>query len=382
MRISYTRCATYQHCPHQYKLQYVDRIPVPEAIQLVFGSAVHQALSFMYDPKRLRMPSREEVIDVFAKAWKEVQLQDPEDQRQDYFEQGVLLLGRFYDRHSSREEGRYTAATELFFSIPFDGEHTLTGRIDRVDVLPDNRLEVVDYKTSRRMPPQSIIEKDAQLAIYRMAADILYPNREVTTTLLYVFHDYEMRLTQSAEFLAEKQDEIRDVIAGIQVGDFDPRPGPHCDWCAYRAYCTLYRTPVVPPDLAEVDIGALLREYADLDAQEKRAEDRLSELKQQIGEYLDRCQAERIEGGGYVAERRHSRRIAGWDEARLRELLAPMGLWDKVTQVSSSALRDLLRSAKLTRDQRRELEGAAAYTETEQIRVKPVAVPEDEEMQE
>ena len=382
MRISYSRCSTYQHCPQQYKLQYVDRIPTPKALALEFGAAVHVALNFMHNPSHVKIPAVEQVIDAFAKAWKEAPPEADEEARQAQFEQGVLLLQRYYAKHSQREEGRFTAATELFFSIPFDDEHTLTGRIDRVDVLPDGELEVIDYKTGRRMPPQSILEKDAQLAIYRMAADTLYPNRKVTTTLFYVFHDYEMRMAQTPQFLAEKQDEIRDVITGITVGDFDPRPGAQCDWCSYQDFCPVYRLPQVPADLAEVDIAALLSEYAELDAQGKQTEKRLGVLKQQINDYLDRCATERIESGGFRAERRTSKRISGWDDARLRELLTPLGLWEKVTQISSPAVRELLRSRQLSREQKREVESAASFSEIRMLRVKPAASPDDEETEE
>jgi RecB family exonuclease len=382
MRISYSQCATYQNCPHQYRLQYLDRIPVPLTADLHFGSAVHEALKFMYDPRHLQPPSLEEVAATFAAAWKARQPEIPQEQYQGYLEQGLLMLQRHYQRHHERAPGRYTATTEQFFSIPFDEQHTLVGRIDRVDVLPENRLEVIDYKTSRRMPPQTVMAKNVQLAIYRMAADALYPGREVTTTLLYVFHDYEMRLEQSAEFLAEKQEEIRDIIAGIQLGDFDPRPGGHCDWCGYQAHCQLYRAPTVPEELAEVDIGALLKEYADLYGQEKAAEKRLSLLKERICQYLDACATERVEGGGYVAARRRSRRVSGWDEARLRELLAPLGLWDRVTQVSSGAVRALLQSRELPRELKRVMESTATYSEVQQLRVRAITSAEDEEGEE
>lgn len=380
MRISYSRCSTYQRCPHQYKLQYIDRIAPPRAIELEFGSAVHAALKFMYDPAHIALPSLDDVVNAFARAWQEIPADEEGEARGIYFEQGVLLLRRYYEKHAQREEGRFTAATEQFFNIPFDDEHTLTGRIDRVDVLPDNEVEVIDYKTSRRMPPQPIMEKDAQLAIYRMAADVLYPGRKVTTTLLYVYHDCEMRTAQTEEFLIEKQEEIRDAIAGIQGGKFDPRVGSHCDWCGYQAHCQLFRAPDVPPDLQEVDIAALLSEYAELDAQGKQAEQRLGVLKQQIHDYLDRCKAERMAGGGFVAERRTSRRVSQWDDARLRELLDPLGFWDKITQVSSSAVRELLRSRQLSRDQKQQIELAATYSEVRTLRVKrPLDDEETEE---
>jgi RecB family exonuclease len=382
MRISYSRFATYQTCPQQYKLQYVEKVAVPTPVVLHFGSAVHEALNFMYAPRHLRMPEVEQVVEAFVQAWGAREREVPEEERQRYFEQGVEMLRRHYKSHCEREEGRTTAATEQFFNIPFDDGHLLTGRIDRVDVLPENKLEIIDYKTSRRMPPQRDMEGNAQLAIYRMAADHLYPGREVTTTLLYLLHDFEMRLTQTEEFLEEKRDEIREVLERIESEEYDARPGRHCDWCAYRAHCPLFREPVVPEDL-EVDVAALLREYAEMEAEEKKAAARRGELREAIEEYLDRCEAERVEDGGYVAERRRYKRVAGWDAERVREALGPLGLWDKVTQVSSAAMRGLLSSSELSREQKREIETAADYRETKLLRVKAVSgVEETEEMEE
>lgn len=381
MRISYTRFAVYRTCPQQYKLEYVDRIPVPTAPELSFGAAVHEALKFMYDPRHLRMPTVEEVVQAFVSAWQARAEEVPEDRRQQYFEQGVDMLRRHYEAHARREEGRYTATTEMFFGVPFDQEHTLVGRFDRVDVLPGNRLEVIDYKTSRRMPTQQAMEKDAQLAIYRMAAAHLYPGQEVTTALLYLLHDYQMRVTQTEEMLVEVQGDIRHVLARMQVEDYDPTPGRHCDWCAYRAHCPLFRAPVPPADL-EVDIAALLREYAEASELGKEAGQRKAEVRAQIEDYLDRCQAERAEAGGYVAERRTTKRIVGWDREQLRGILEPLTLWERVTDVSSASVRALISSGRLTGEQRRQVEAAAQHSETSTLRVRPAGPEESEEIEE
>ena len=376
MRISYSRFSTYQRCPQQYKLEYVDRIQVPTPPAMHFGSAVHEALKFMYDPHHLRRPTVEQVVEAFAQAWRTRKPEVREEERQAYFEQGVDMLRRHYERYAEQEEGRYTAATERFFNIPFDAGHTLAGYVDRVDVLPaSGGLEIIDYKTTRAMPTEQEMAKNAQLAIYRMAADYLYPGREVATTLHFLLHDYQMRCSQTEEFLEEKRGEIREVIARIESEEFDPNPGRHCDWCAYRPHCPLFRAPVVSAAGGEVDvdIGELLREYAELEAEENEAVARRAELRQVIEEYLDRCQTERVEGGGYVAERRKSKRVSSWDVERLREILGPLGLWDGVTQVSSGAVRRLLDSRELSWDEKRSIEAAAAYSESKQLRVKPAS---------
>lgn len=378
MRISYSQCACYQTCPHQYRLRFLDRVRVPLGPEVHFGAAVHEALRVMYSPRHATPPPVEEVVNAFVKAWAAREAQVAEAERQPYFEQGVRLLQRHCQRRVQRPQPGATAAVELPFSIPFDGDHRLTGRIDRVQALPDEGLEVIDYKTSRRMPPQPLVERDTQLAIYRMAADHLYPGRRVTTTFVYLLHDVEMRTTQTPELLAEKADEIREAILGIELGDFDPRPGPHCDWCDWRAHCTLYRAPQPPPNLAEVDIAGLLRDYAAADAEEKAAKDRRAALRQQILDYLDGSQAERVEAGGYLAERRRTRRVVSWQATRVREVLEPLGLWDRVTDVNTLAVRDLLKARQLPPDARRELEAAATYGETQILRVKPLSGLDEE----
>jgi len=382
MRISYSRFSTYQVCPQQYKLQYVDGIEVPTPPAMLFGAAVHEALKFMYDPQHLRRPALEQVMEAFAQAWRAREAEVGEEERQAYFEQGVDMLRRHYQRHGKQEEGRYTAATERFFNVPFNREHTLVGYVDRVDVLSaSGGLEIIDYKTTRTMSPEREMAKSAQLAIYRMAADHLYPGREVTTTLWYLLHDYQMHLAQTQGFLEEKREEIREVIGRIEAGEFAPNPGSHCDRCAYRPHCPLFREPVVPKDL-EVDIGKLLRQYVELEAEEKEAGARRAELRQAIEEYLDRCHTERVEGGGYAAERRQWKRVSSWDVGRLREVLGPLGLWEKVTEVSSGAVRRLLASEGLSWEEKRSIEAAAEYTESRVLRVRPVSGGDGEELEE
>ena len=378
MQISFSRFSTYQRCPQQYKLQYVDRLPVPAGPELHFGAAVHDALHRMYDPRQLARPTLEEVIEAFIGSWRGRQEEVPEDKRQLYFERGVDLLRRHYERHGAEEEGARTAATELSFSIRLGEKDRLTGRIDRVDVLGENQLEVIDYKTSARMPTQVTVDRDAQLAIYRLATRELYPAFDITTTLYYVLHDVRMSAVQSDEMLSETRYDIMEAIGRIALGDFDPNPDSHCDWCAVKAHCELFRKPLETPDLA-IDIEEALRRYAEAGETEAAAKRDNAEAQAQINAYLDQARTERVEGGGYEAIRRRYRRVVGWDAERVRETLEPLGLWERVTQVDSAGVKGLLAASDLTREQKAEIEAAAEYRESKQIRLKRVSSPEDVE---
>jgi len=376
VRISYSQFAAYRRCPQLYRLRHVDKIVVPVGPELHFGAAVHDALNRMYDPGRLQTPELDEVVEAFLRSWRGREAQVTEDKRQAYFEQGVELLRRHYEKYAGADGDRRTAATELRFNLRLPGEHSLTGRIDRVDVLPEKRLEIIDYKTSRRMPPQETVEKNAQLAIYRMAADELYPGFEVTTTLFFLLHDHQMQTVQTREFLDETKQDILDVLVSIELEEFDPNPGNHCEWCAYQQQCSLFRSPEEPENL-EIDIEAALRDYAQANSTEREARTRKERAQELIHAYLNQCQAERVKRGGYLAERRHYKRITSWDVARLREMLAPLGKWEDVTQISTSSVRNLLRSGELSREIKRDIEDTAEYSETQVLRVKPLLEDED-----
>jgi putative RecB family exonuclease len=378
MRISYSQFAAYRRCPQLYRLQYIEKIAVPVGPELHFGAAVHDALNRMYEPGRLERPSLEEVIEAFIRSWRGREGQVAEEKRQTYFEQGVELLRRHYEAHPAPEDDRRTAATELRFSLDLPAGHALHGRIDRVDVLDGNRLEVIDYKTSRRMPPQETVEKNAQLAIYRMAADALYPGFQVTTTLFYLFHDHQMRTVQSQGFLDETKDDILDAIVRIELEEFEPDPGTHCEWCAYQGRCQLYLAPVEPEDL-DINIEEALGAYWEASSAEREAKARKERARALIDAYLDECGAQRVERGGYLAERRGYKRITSWDMARLREVLEPLGRWEDVTQVSTTSVRDLLKSAGLSRELKRAIEEAAEYSDTRTLRVRPLIEDEDTE---
>jgi len=372
MRISYSRYSTYRRCPQQYKLQYVDRVASPRVAELEFGTAMHAALRLVHDPSHIKAPPVEEVIDAFAKAWNPTPPEGMGEEWGMWFEEGVRVLRRYHAEHSERAEGRYTIDTERFFSLPLDGGHVLTGRIDRVDVTADRQLEVIDYKTSRRMPPLSSLENNAQLAIYRIAAGQLYPGFDITTTLYYVLLSQRLQPGQSDQFLRETKDDILDALVSIELEEFEPNLGRHCEWCAFRSHCVFFRAPVEPEDL-EIDVEAALRDYVEADAAGKQAESCKEQAKALINRYLDRCQAERVERGGYVAERRSHPRVTGWDVERLRELLTPLGKWEAVTQVNTTALRRLAESRSLPREVARAIQEAATYAESKQLRIRSLA---------
>jgi putative RecB family exonuclease len=371
MQISYTRINTYQRCPHKYQLAYVERIPVAKRGELLLGSAVHGALKFMHDPRPPQLPSQEEVIGEFCRLWREYQESLPEKEHAALFESGVDMLRRYHERESVCREPRFTASVERLFTLPLENSNRITGRIDRVDVLDNGIIEVLDYKTGRTMPTQVEVDNDLQLAIYQMAAEnLLYPDKTVTTSLYYLRHGVTFTASFSPQQMEEKRAEIMEVIEKIAREEFSPRVGNQCDFCEYRAYCCIFR-PVSVSEEERADIEAMIRELAEVEnglgtsrAEMKHYSGRKAELEAGILDWMKRAGTGFYAVGNLQALAGVSRRTTYPAEA-VKEILQPLGLWEKVREekVTKKAIDDLCRSGNLPPALKRQLLSLAEMVE-------------------
>jgi len=68
---------------------------------------------------------------------------------------------------------------ESRFAIEIGDEknkHIISGIIDRIDKTPDG-YEIIDYKTTKKMPSQEKVDNDMQLSVYLNAFLSRYPKK-------------------------------------------------------------------------------------------------------------------------------------------------------------------------------------------------------------
>ncbi len=104
---SHSRLGTYENCPFQYKLRYVDRVKpiLGNTIESFMGSMVHDSLEWLYKLARdSNIVSKEALINKYDELWSEKWKEDirvvkKELTADNFKETGQTCLEMYYDRY-------------------------------------------------------------------------------------------------------------------------------------------------------------------------------------------------------------------------------------------------------------------------------------------
>jgi putative RecB family exonuclease len=116
-------------------------------------------------------------------------------------------------------------------------EFSLNGRYDRLDLLPEGDLELIDYKTNKI--PSIPDEIDVQLGLYYLALEQIYKQSLKRLSLLF------LRTGDCVSFEVTKvhREQVRSLISDLALrlrsdAQWEPCVGGYCDRCGYQKYCS------------------------------------------------------------------------------------------------------------------------------------------------
>jgi RecB family exonuclease len=335
---------TYETCPAKYRFQYEDRLPQARSPALAFGDSLHQALHRFHARPVAVAPSLDELYEMLDAVWVGDGYADGSEERT-YLDHGRQVLAQYHRENADRY--RIPAALEFRFQIEVEGVQ-LSGVIDRMDRIPGGGYEIIDYKTNRRLPPQAAIDRDLQLSVYHLAAKEVWGIEPERLTLYYLLPGQRMSTARGARDVDELRRRIATVAARISAGRFEARSNRLCDWCDYQPQCPLYRhrhekeqgDPA--PRMTEI-----VDEWIELKRRGREVYRRIDELATLINAFCEEHDYRRLFGSDGAAVDRRPQQVTAPDEAKLRAVLEPLGLWETVLALDTKKLNELIESRTL-----------------------------------
>ena len=345
MRTSYSSLNTYQQCPLKYKFQEIDRIKTPKSKEAVFGTTIHATLKFIHKPGIL-FPNLEQAMEFFSNAWNPAVF-DSEAEERSAFSQGIKIIQDYYQKNNPADAN--VIDLESHFQIAIgekENLHIVSGIIDRIDKTTEG-YEIIDYKTTRKMPAQEKVDNDIQLSIYLKAFLSRYPKEvvnlnKITVSLYYLKHGVKLSSQRTLEQLQKSEELFLDIIRLIETAKFNPNLSPLCDWCGYQNFCPMWKHKF--KELRKIDtneVNQAIAEYIELKSAINITKDRLEKIQEEILHYMDQEGVDRVFGeNGLIAKT--LRKTYKYDEKKIKAILEPLNKWEDVLKVDSIALKNIL----------------------------------------
>jgi putative RecB family exonuclease len=245
---SHSRLSSFERCPKKFEFRYLLKLPAEtESIEAFAGKRVHEVLERLYLAAReRRVPSLRRVIERFRALWNEqfdatrLRIARAENSADLYRENGERCLTNYYRRHYPFDADETLGIEErLTFSLDAAGSYRIQGVVDRVVRARDQAIEIHDFKTAQRVPRQSELDSDRQLALYQLGiADRYGSEQPIRLVWHYLLNDQVRTSTRTPEALEELRTSTVALIDRIRAETvFEPRPGPLCRWCEYAGIC-------------------------------------------------------------------------------------------------------------------------------------------------
>jgi DNA helicase-2/ATP-dependent DNA helicase PcrA len=235
--LSYYQIDDYLTCPLKYKYVNILRVPIMEHHTVIYGRAMHEAVS-QYLLRKLNGDkiAMNEILDCFEANFDPQGFLDTRHQ-EERFRIGREALARFYKGEESRSSIPKFIEKDFSFVI---GDNKITGRFDRID-MEENGAVIMDFKTSAikaQKDADKRVKESKQLALYALAYQHVFGVFPIAVELYFLESGIIGRYELTEGDLDDVKEDILEVSAGIRQQNYPAKPEyKACTYCAYNQIC-------------------------------------------------------------------------------------------------------------------------------------------------
>lgn len=223
---------TYLHCQRQYYYQQV--LAVPELEQTVAGEQAHElpaSVTGSIVHRALELYNGYNAEAVFAIALEKFAPGAAATQAKSMFD--AYIVSDLYKALPKKQK------RELEFVQPLQQELAAEGVIDLLAFDEDDKMIIVDYKTGTPPEPDEVkLGYAYQLALYKDAAEKLYPGKRVVCAELHFLQNMSVwQLPLDKSYLQEAVELCEEISGKGEEDDFACICNESCAYCHYAYLC-------------------------------------------------------------------------------------------------------------------------------------------------
>jgi DNA helicase-2/ATP-dependent DNA helicase PcrA len=264
--LSATHLNSYLTCPHAFFYTNILRVPKPRNAAMAFGTSVHEALEFVFtamqkSPEQI-FPPKAAFVDIFIREMKKRLDSFTEVEFERRLTKGIQTMEKLYDQDVN--SWHRDVLLEKAFKVTLDTDIRINGRVDKLEILHESSINLVDYKTGTydrkkfQLPDPEQVEKAVkdgkepkhedlyggdywrQAVFYKIMVEECPENRYhvASTEFCFVepdaktggFINHKVEITPDDEAIVREQ--IATVYQRIMNREFDQRcTSMYCEWC-------------------------------------------------------------------------------------------------------------------------------------------------------
>ena len=237
LSLSYYHLDDYSTCPLKYKYVHILRVPIMEHHTVIYGRAMHDAVTKYFQFKLAgRKMSEAELLEVFNQSFNPQGFLDEKHQKE-RLRIGKVALVRFFAEEEKRNSRPKFIEKEFSFILQ---DNKINGRFDRVDT-EDGGAVIMDFKTSEiktQKDADKRTKESLQLSLYSLAYENIFAILPKRVELYFLESGIIGRAEIEECDLEKVKGAVKEVSLGIRQGKFQAAPAyMACTYCAYNQIC-------------------------------------------------------------------------------------------------------------------------------------------------